>query len=89
MRQLGLPTKLVKGVVTLTRDYVVCKEGDLLKPEQARVLKLLGHQMAEFKIHVVAVWSNDGQFNIFEDNDDDLQRKAGGGSDAENDDDDD
>merc|ERR1719244_1973188 len=91
LRQLGLPTKLVKGVVTLTRDYVVCKEGDSLKPEQARVLKLLGHQMAEFKIHVVAVWSNDGKFQIFEENDDDdFQRGAGGnddggGSDAEND----
>jgi len=95
LRQLGLPTKLVKGVVTLTRDYVVCKEGDSLKPEQARVLKLLGHQMAEFKIHVVAVWSNDGQFQIFEENDEDSgPGKAGGnddggGSDAENDDEDD
>jgi len=93
LRQLGLPTKLVKGVVTLTRDYVVCKEGDALKPEQARILKLLGHQMAEFKIHVTAVWSNDGAFEILEEENPDLGGGGGGvrggadvGSDAENDD---
>ena len=83
MRQLGLPTKLERGVITLTKDFVVCKEGDTLKPEQARILKLLGHQMAEFKIHVTAVWSNDGTFEVLEEAD------GGGGkddddSDAEN-----
>jgi len=67
LRQLGLPTKLDKGIVTLTQDYTVCKLGDILKPEQARILKLLGHQMAEFKIHLTAVWSNDGTFESFED----------------------
>jgi len=66
LRQLGLPTKLERGVVTITKDFVVCKEGEALKPEQARILKLLGHQMAEFKIHVTAVWSNDGTFEILE-----------------------
>lgn len=72
LRQLGLPTKLDRGVVTLTKDFVVCKAGDVLKPEQARILKLLGRQMAEFKIHVTAVWSNDGTFEVLE--------EAGGGA---------
>lgn len=27
-----------QGVVTLLKDYEVCKEGDLLTPEQARIL---------------------------------------------------
>jgi len=88
LRQLGLPTKLVKGVVTLTQDYVVCKEGDALKPEQARILKLLGHQMAEFKIHVTALWSNDGTFELLEENEDFDGGAKGGGSDGENEEDD-
>jgi len=81
LRQLGLPTKLERGVITLTKDFVVCKEGDTLKPEQARILKLLGHQMAEFKIHVTAVWSNDGTFEILEEAD------GGGGGGGKDDDD--
>jgi len=88
LRQLGLPTKLVKGVVTLTQDYVVCKEGDALKPEQARILKLLGHQMAEFKIHVTALWSNDGTFELLEENEDFDGGAKDGGSDGENEEDD-
>jgi mRNA turnover protein 4 len=38
LRQLGLPIALKRGVVTLWSDYEVCKEGDVLTPEQARVL---------------------------------------------------
>ena len=38
LRQLGLPTKLDRGVPTLLSDYTVCKEGDLITPEQARLL---------------------------------------------------
>ena len=49
LRALGMPTSLKKGVVTLLQDYVVCNEGDCLTSEQARILKLLGQQQAEFK----------------------------------------
>ncbi|CAB3374983.1 Hypothetical predicted protein [Cloeon dipterum] len=62
LRQLGLPTALKKGVVILTKEYTVCKEGDILNPEQARILKYLGEQMADFKMTVRAFWSNDGSF---------------------------
>jgi len=83
LRQLGLPTKLERGVVTITKDFVVCKEGEALKPEQARILKLLGHQMAEFKIHVTAVWSNDGTFEILEETQG--EGKGGDGADEDSD----
>lgn len=38
LRQLGMPTALQKGVVTLVSDYRVCKEGEPLTPEQARII---------------------------------------------------
>ncbi|CAO2589726.1 mRNA turnover protein 4 homolog, partial [Lemmus lemmus] len=44
------------GVVTLLSDYEVCKEGDVLTPEQARVLKLFGYEMAEFKVTIKYRW---------------------------------
>lgn len=38
LRQLGMPTALQKGVVTLVKEFEVCKEGQTLTPEQARIL---------------------------------------------------
>eukprot|EP00088_Acartia_fossae_P041060 TRINITY_DN42936_c0_g1_i1.p1 TRINITY_DN42936_c0_g1~~TRINITY_DN42936_c0_g1_i1.p1 ORF type:complete len:242 (+),score=72.95 TRINITY_DN42936_c0_g1_i1:37-762(+) len=83
LRSLGLPTCLKKGVVTLVKEHTVCSEGDVLTSEQARILKLLGKQQAEFRLRILAVWSNDGQFKILadlpdqEDNmEDDLEAEA-------------
>ncbi len=50
LRQLGLATALKKGVVHLLgEEHTVCREGDVLTSEQARLLKLLGHQDAKFR----------------------------------------
>lgn len=62
LRQLGLPTSLQKGVVTLLKEHTVCKEGNILTPEEARLLKLLCIHMAEFKVTIEAVWQKDGAF---------------------------
>ncbi|XP_038677647.1 mRNA turnover protein 4 homolog [Scyliorhinus canicula] len=63
LRQLGLPTTLKKGVVTLLSDYDVCKEGASLTPEQARLLKLLGVEMADFKVTIKCMWNSEtGEF---------------------------
>ncbi|CAI9605537.1 unnamed protein product [Staurois parvus] len=71
LRQLGLPTTLKKGVVTLLSDHEVCKEGDTLTPEQARILKLFGYQMAEFKVTLKSMWSAEtGEFQKLSANDD-------------------
>ncbi|XP_063906779.1 mRNA turnover protein 4 homolog [Zophobas morio] len=56
LRQLGLPTKLEKGVVTLIKDYEVCKKGTVLSPEQAKILEYLGHRLATFKLDLRAGW---------------------------------
>ncbi|XP_052603455.1 mRNA turnover protein 4 homolog [Peromyscus californicus insignis] len=74
LRQLGLPTALKKGVVTLLSDYEVCKEGDVLTPEQARVLKLFGYEMAEFKVTIKYMW--DAHSGRFQQMDDDLPESA-------------
>lgn len=52
LRKLGMPTKLERGIVTLYSEFVVCEKGKTLTPEQARILKLLGKQIATFKVTV-------------------------------------
>ncbi|XP_023213657.1 mRNA turnover protein 4 homolog [Centruroides sculpturatus] len=61
LRKLGMPTSLQKGVVTLIKDFQVCKEGDVLSPEQAQILKLLGNHTVQFKMLVHSIWTNDGE----------------------------
>ncbi|KAI1724318.1 ribosomal protein l10 domain-containing protein [Ditylenchus destructor] len=39
LRKLGLPTQLEKGEIGLSRDYSICKAGDILTPEQTALLK--------------------------------------------------
>ncbi|KAE8750052.1 hypothetical protein FOCC_FOCC003176 [Frankliniella occidentalis] len=60
LRQLGMPTSLQKGVITLVKDYTVCKKGTVLTPDQARILKLMGRQMAEFRVTLKCMWDKDG-----------------------------
>ncbi|KAK0163333.1 hypothetical protein PV327_007027 [Microctonus hyperodae] len=57
LRQLGMPTALQKGVVTLLQDYEVCKSGQALTPEQARILKLFGRPLATFKLNLIGYYS--------------------------------
>lgn len=56
LRQWGMPTSLQRGVITLLQDYRVCKKGSVLTPEQARILKLLGKTMAEFRVTLKCMW---------------------------------
>lgn len=62
LRTLGLPTSLQRGVVTLLKESTVCKAGNVLKPEEARLLKLLCIHQAEFKVTIEAVLAKDGTF---------------------------
>jgi len=67
LRQLGLPTTLKKGIVNIIKEHVVCTEGDTLSSSQSHILKLLGKQQADFRLRMIAVWSNDGEFKILAD----------------------
>lgn len=62
LRKLGMPTKLEKGIVTLISEFVVCEKGKTLTPEQARILKLLGRQLATFKVNVECFVTNKDVF---------------------------
>ncbi|KAJ4926787.1 hypothetical protein JOQ06_014533 [Pogonophryne albipinna] len=55
--------RLPAGVVTLLKDHEVCKDGDVLTPEQARILKLFNIEMAEFKVQIKCMWNSEtGEF---------------------------
>ncbi|KAF4107032.1 mRNA turnover protein 4 homolog [Onychostoma macrolepis] len=84
LRQLGLPTALKKGVVTLIKDFEVCKEGDTLTPEQARILKLFEIEMAEFKMSIKCMWNSEsGDFEKLTDGDSDENKKEETNEDSE------
>uniref|UniRef100_A0A672GE43 MRT4 homolog, ribosome maturation factor n=1 Tax=Salarias fasciatus TaxID=181472 RepID=A0A672GE43_SALFA len=56
----------VPGVETLLKDHQVCKEGDVLTPEQARILKLFAIEMAEFKVQIKCMWNSEtSEFEMF------------------------
>ena len=57
LRQLGMPTRLVKGRVELEGEYTVCREGEVLSSSQTALLKTFGVVMAEFRVDVKAYWS--------------------------------
>jgi len=64
----GLHTSLKKGIVHLDVAHDVCKKGDKLTPEQARLLKLFEHMQAEFKVKLRAAYSKSGepQFEVLD-----------------------
>ncbi|XP_068626797.1 mRNA turnover protein 4 homolog [Battus philenor] len=63
LRRLGLPTSLERGVIHLIKEYQVCKKGAILTPEQASILKLLGNQMAKFKLAIKCHWTKGKGFH--------------------------
>lgn len=59
-----MPTKLEKGIVTLFSDFTVCEKGNILTPEQAKILKLVTRPIAEFKIHIECSFTKEFGFEI-------------------------
>jgi mRNA turnover protein 4 len=54
LRKLGMPVRLDKGVLVLPQAYSLCTAGKALTPEQGRLLKYFGHQLAVFKMQLVS-----------------------------------
>jgi len=63
LRELGLPTKLNFAKIELLSDVYVCREGQVLNVEQAKILKLLGHKMAAFNLTLLCQRSKTGKFS--------------------------
>jgi len=59
LRGLGLPVDLKNGAIVLTQNYTICKPGQTLTPEQAKLLVHFDRKMAEFKLVVLSAWSKD------------------------------
>jgi len=77
LRSLGLPTCLKRGVVTMLKKYKVCKRGQVLNPEQAKILKLMEIQMAEFRIILDCVWSSPDSFLVLVEEEADEEEPSG------------
>jgi len=83
LRQLGLPTSLKQGVIHLESKVTVCQEGDVLTPEQCKILELFDQKLAEMRIHVHCHYWNNGQFERFEDPEGDISGGRGAEEDGE------
>lgn len=67
LRKYGLPTILKDGKILLDRDVKVCKIGDVLTPEQCKLLEIFQFQMARFRIYPTCCWEKEGfQFKEYE-----------------------
>jgi len=56
LRKLGVPVRLDKGVVVVTEECQLCTAGEPISPEQGRLLKLFGHQLAVFSVTLLSMW---------------------------------
>ncbi|KAJ1928748.1 mRNA turnover and ribosome assembly protein, partial [Linderina macrospora] len=73
LRELGMPTLLKQGKITIDYDYVICEEGDRLTPQQAQLLKLFWVKMAVFKIDLIAYLHNGEFVNLQAEDDEDME----------------
>ena len=57
LRKLGVPSRLVKGLIELGEEYTVCREGEVLGSGQTSLLKMFGVATAEFRVELRAYWT--------------------------------
>ncbi|KAJ2887471.1 mRNA turnover and ribosome assembly protein [Coemansia asiatica] len=61
LRELGMPTLLRNGKITIDSDYVICHEGEKLTPQQSRLLKHFWEKMAVFKVNLICYLNRKGE----------------------------
>ncbi|CAF2065605.1 unnamed protein product [Rotaria magnacalcarata] len=61
LRFSGLTTTLKKGIIHLLKPFTICSKGDVLTPEQAKLLKLFQRPLAQFKIKVKLHWNKNNE----------------------------
>ncbi|CAM0141924.1 mRNA turnover and ribosome assembly protein [Umbelopsis sp. WA50703] len=64
IRSLGMPTTLQNGVITLSSPYEICRLGQTLTTNQAHLLKLFYHQLAEFRVKLLCYYSEGEVHNL-------------------------
>jgi mRNA turnover protein 4 len=64
LRSLGMPTELKQGIVNIRHKYTVCRVGDVLNPDQCKILKLLDIKMSTFKFTFKCYWSKGKFFDL-------------------------
>ncbi|CAK7906436.1 ribosome assembly factor Mrt4p [[Candida] anglica] len=57
--KLKVPTKIKAGKITIAEPYSVCRQGDVLDIRQALLLKQFGVAASEFKVKMIAYYSNE------------------------------
>jgi len=60
LRRLGLVVEVKDSRLELMEEFVVCKEGQLISPEGARLLVRLDEKLADFQIQLMCHWSEEG-----------------------------
>lgn len=76
LRKLGVPTRLVKGKVTLDMEggYPVCKKGDVLDSRQTTLLKMFGVAVSPFTVDMKAYWTREsGEVTVLEKKDGEME----------------
>lgn len=64
LRELGIKAKLDGGKFYLLEDFVVCKEGKAVTPEQVKVMRLLELRIDEFKLKIQGYCTKEGECEI-------------------------
>lgn len=67
-KKLGLNLKIQSGQLHLLEPFTVAKEGQIITPEQAKLMKHLSIESVEFKVSLQCLWSDD-KFRVYEEED--------------------